>query len=265
MAGRDRAGLALAVLALAALATTPFAWTRICSDGACGDVSAWSHAIGSAIGLLAAALLVYEALPLLHLGVERPLLGAALGLAVAATIGILVGFELADVDNYGGGTIWIGTWVGSVLAVVLVLAGLARLRALRREPPDPRWLDALFVAGGGLAFASTFMPWAVAAHHLGGPGADAWWGGGIPAAAFGLAAVAVVGAEAFRFAGLRPLVPATIVLAGLTAIFCVLSVIIVVRQLGKFAVLGLGAWLALAASAALIVGAVLRRREFRLD
>ena len=112
---------------------------------------------------------------MLHLGVERPLLGAALGLAVAATIGILVGFELADVDNYGGGTIWIGTWVGSVLAVVLVLAGLARLRALPREPPDPRWLDALFVAGGGLAFASTFMPWAVAAHHLGGPGADAWW------------------------------------------------------------------------------------------
>jgi len=259
------ASRAHAILALATLATTPFSWTRICSDEACSDVSAWSHAIGSAIGLLAAALLVCEVLPLLRLGVERPLLGGALGLAVAATIGILVGFEVTDVDTYGGGTIWIATWVGAVLAVLLVVAGLARLRALRRERPDPRWVDALFVAGGGLAFASTFMPWAVAAHHLGGPGADAWWAGGIPAAAFGLAAVAVVGAEAFRFTGLRPLVPATIVLAGLTAIFCVLTVIIVVRQLGKYSVLGRGAWLALAASAALIVGAVLRRREFRLD
>ena len=87
-------------------------------------VTSWRTAIGIAVGLLATALLVCESLPLLRLGRERALLGGALGLGLAASIGLLVGFELADVDLYGGGTFWIGSWVGIVLAVLLVLASV---------------------------------------------------------------------------------------------------------------------------------------------
>jgi len=258
MGGRDRSGLALAVLALVTLAGTDLPWLR-------GQTSLWGTALGIAVGLLATALLVCESLPLLRLGRERALLGGALGLGVAASIGLLVGFELANLDFFGGRTFWIGSWVGIVLAVLLALAGVLRLGGLSRERRDPEWLGALVACGAGLAFASTFMPWATAAHHVGGPSADAWAVAGAAAVAFGLAALAVVGAEALRIAGLRPLLPATVVLAALTAIFGVLSVISLARQLGKYAVLGRGAWLALAACAALIVGAVLRRRELRLD
>jgi hypothetical protein len=261
VAKRDRAGLALGVLALATLGATVLPWQRACHLGVCGDITSWSRAIGVGLGLLAAALLVCEAVPLLRLGAERPLLGAGLGLGVAASIGLLVGFELAGVDYYGGQTFWIGSWVGIVLAVLLVLASLVRLRGLPRERPEPEWLDALFVGGAGLAFASTFMPWAVAAHGLGGPTIDAWVGASDPAFVFGFAALAVLGAEAFRLAGLRPLVPATVVLAGLTAIFGLLSVISIARQLGKYADLGHGAWVALAACAALVAGAILRTRD----
>jgi hypothetical protein len=259
--GRNRAGLALAVLALATLGATVLPWQRACHQGICVDVTSWSRAIGTGFGLFAAALLVCEALPLLGLGADRPLLGGALGLAVAVSIGLLVGFELASVDEYGGLTFWIGSWAGIVLAVLLVLASVARLRGLPRERPEPEWLDALLVGGAGLAFASAFMPWAVATHALGGPTVDAGVGLGGPALVFALAALAVVGAEAFYLAGLRPVVPATVVLAGLTAVFGLLSVISIARQLGKYADLGHGAWVALAACAALVIGGVIRTRD----
>jgi hypothetical protein len=265
MRERDRAGLALAVLALATLGATILPWQRSCHLGICGELSAWSRTIGIAVGLLAAALLVCEALPLLRLGRERALLGGALGLGLAAAIGLLVGFELADVDNYGRQTFWIGSWVGVVLAVLLALAGAARLRSLPRERSEPEWHDALFLGGAGLGFASTFTAWAVPALGLGGQSLDAWESAGTAAFVFGFAALAVAGAEALHLAGLRPLVPATVVLAGLAAIFGVLSVISVARDLGKYATLGHGAWFALAACAALLVAAVLRLREFRLD
>ncbi len=229
-------------------------------------MTSWQTAIGIAVGLLATALLVCESLPLFRLGRERALLGGALGLAVAASIGLLVGFELADVDLYGGRTI-LDRFVGRDRP-----GRPARPRERHAARRPPRENGAIRSGStrsspraAGLAFASLFMPWAVAAHGIGLPSIDGWVGPGTMAVVFGLAAVATFGAESLHLFGLRPLLPATIVLAGLTAIFGVLSLISLARQLGNDAVLGHGAWLALAACAALLVGAVLRWREFRLD
>lgn len=274
MAERSRTGPALAVLALAMLGATDLSWIHFCDQGTCGVVTAWSHLLGIAVGLLAAALLVCEALPLLGLGMSRAFLGAALAFAVAATTGLLVGFEVANVDFYGGKPIWIGSWVRIALALLLASAGCVRvrghLREVPREQPEPEWLDGLFVGGVGLAFASGFLSWAVPDERIGGGSIDGFSGAGAPAVAFGLLALAVVAAEGLRLAGVRPakdltLGPATIIMAGLTAIFGLLSVISVAHQLGRNGDLGRGAWVALGASAALVVGAVLRLRELRLD
>ena len=261
------------MLALAAIASLLLPWTRYCVPvEGCFTNPLWGTSLGIACAAVAAALLVCELLPVLRLGRERAFLGAVLAFALAAVLGLAVGFELGGVFIKGSNeTNSYGLWVAMALAVLLALAGAARLRDHLWDVPLMRpgaeWRDALVLGGAVLAFGSTLLTWLTPTNVP--PTTETLpllTSSTVTALFFGLSALALAGCELLRLAGVRParletLVPASIVLGGLTALFGVVAVVETERELTKYASFASGAWVGLAAAAAVALGVAVRLRE----
>ena len=140
-----------------------------------------------------------------------PCLGAAARIrASRPTIGLLVGFEVANVDYLRRqNRFWIGSWVRIALALLLASASCVRVRR------SPARGAARATEAGVARRALRRRRWARVRErvpvlgrsrraHRRWPSIDGFSGAGAPAVAFGLLALAVVAAEGLRLAGVRP-------------------------------------------------------------